>query len=79
MENNREIIIDEALESVVGGLFRWHKKSLVLDYTHKDGTVTYHKVLDFAKGWELSNNLHGQNVPEDEILRQLISKGYIAG
>lgn len=76
---NRESINEDVLDCVVGGFFHWHKKSLVMDYTHMDGTVTTHQILDYAKGWELSNNLHAQNVPEDEILRQLISKGYIAG
>lgn len=79
MEANRTLINEEDLENVVGGFFHWHKKSLVLDYTHEDGSITYHKVLDYAKGWELSNNLHAKHVPEDEILQQLIDAKYIAG
>lgn len=76
---NRKQINEEALDSVVGGLFTWHKLTLIMDYTHEDGTKTYHKILNLQKGWELSNQLHGQLIPEDEILAQLISAGYIEG
>ena len=77
MNNERKSIKEEVLDNVVGGLFYWHKDTQVMDYTHKDGTVTYHQILDYEKGWEMSNNLHGQKVPEDDILKRLIDNHYI--
>ena len=79
MEKDREIIDDESLEKVVGGLFEWYPRYNVMKYTHDDGSVTKHTVLDYSKAWELSTKLHGQFVPEDEILEQLIQSGYVAG
>jgi hypothetical protein len=38
-----------------------------------------HKILNAKEGWRLSNKLHGQLVPEDTILQELINAGYIAG
>ena len=79
MSDNKMQLNDDQLDEVVGGLFTWHKKSKVMDYTHSDGTVTKHKILDYSKAWELSNNLHAKHMDEDKILSQLISKGYIQG
>lgn len=79
MSDKKIILDDDQLDEVVGGLFIWHKKSLVLDYTHDDGTVTKHKILDYTKAWERSNILHAQHMDEDKILQDLISKGYIQG
>ena len=79
MSDNKMHLDDDQLDEVVGGLFRWHKKSLVMDYTHSDGTVTKHKILDYAQAWERSNILHSQHMDEDQILQDLIAKGYIQG
>ena len=82
MEDNvmsMERINDEDMGMVVGGLFIWHMKNKTMTYTHQNGKTTVHQVIDMNQAWELSNELHGQLVPEDEILNQLISKGYIAG
>lgn len=74
-----EQIKDEDMGLVVGGIFIWHKDTMNLTYEHADGSKTLHKVLDFEKAWELSNQLHGKNLTEDEILNKLISNGYIEG
>lgn len=77
IEKNK--IADEALEQVVGGLFAFNGLTNTITYTHEDGSVTYHKILDYKKAWTMSNDLHGQNVPEDTILAKLIASGYVAG
>ncbi len=74
-----ERINDEDMGLVVGGLFTWNRSTNIMKYEHEDGSKTLHKVLDFEKAWELSNQLHGKNLTEDEILNKLISNGYIAG
>lgn len=74
-----EQINDEDMGMVVGGLFKWFRNSNTMEYIHQNGKTTKHQVLDMNQAWELSNELHGQLVPEDEILNQLISNGYIAG
>ena len=51
----------------------------IMTYTHKDGSTTEHQILDARKAWETSNQMHGQLVPEDEILKELVDKGYIGG
>ena len=79
MNSNRKEIEENDLEKVVGGLFEWYPKYKVMQYTHEDGSVTNHKILDYDKGWALSTKLHGQNVPEDDILAQLIAAKYIEG
>jgi hypothetical protein len=50
-----------------------------MKYEHEDGSITNYEVLNFDEAWNLSNSLHSQNVPEDEILKQLIENKYIAG
>lgn len=79
MSENRIELKDDVLDEVVGGLFAWSRKSMTMTYSHADGSKTTHKVLDLDKAWERSNILHSQNMSEDAILRDLISKGYIAG
>ena len=75
----RELVNDEALEQVVGGLMNFNYYTQVLTYTHEElGTVTKYKILDFKKAWVMSNELHGQNLHEDKIIAQLIESGYIA-
>ncbi len=77
MENKREIIDEESLESVVGGLFEWYPSQKRLKYTHDNGTITRYNILDYQKGYALSTQLHAQNVPEDEIIDRLIDAKYI--
>ena len=79
MSDERIKINDSSLESVVGGLFTFHKTTQVLDYTHPDGTVTYHKILNYQKAWEMSNSQHAKFIKEDDILQNLIDAKYIEG
>ena len=79
MSDNRIQLNDEMMDEVVGGLFSWSKKTMTMTYSHPDGTKTTHKVLDIQKAWERSNVLHSKMMSEDDILKDLISKGYIAG
>ncbi len=73
------IIDDQELDSVVGGFFDFNTYTGIMTYTHKDGSTTEHKILNARKAWETSNQMHGQLVPEDEILKELVDKGYIGG
>ena len=77
MSDHKMNLPDEMLEQVVGGLFTWSRRSMEMKYDHPDGSTTIYKVLDMDKAWERSNMLHAQNMPEDDILKDLISKGYI--
>ena len=77
--SERKAINEEILEQVVGGFFSFNGNTNILTYTHGDGTVTKHKILKYSEAWKMSNDLHGKNVPEDQILSQMISKGYIEG
>lgn len=77
MSDNRTRIDDELLEQVLGGLFVFHKKSKYLTFTHQDGTVTDHNILDYDKAWERVCILESQNMDEDKIFQDLINKGYI--
>lgn len=79
MDNKRAELNENDLDKVVGGLFEWYPKYNVMKYTHDDGSVTKHTIVDYEKGWDLSTRLHAQSVPEDEILSRLITAGYIAG
>ena len=79
MAENKAAINEELLDQVTGGFFNWSRKSMTMTYSHKDGSVTTHKVLDIDKAWERSNLLHSQKIDEDKILADLISKGYIQG
>ena len=65
------------LENVVGGFFQFNTNTNIMTYTHKDGSVTEHKILDAKKAWETSNLMHAKLIPEDEILAALISDGYL--
>ena len=77
MSDNRTVINDDVLEQVVGGLFVFHKLSKYVTYTHQDGTVTEHNVLDYDKAWETSCMLEAQNMDEDRIFETLVASGYI--
>ena len=79
MSEKKINLSDEVLDEVVGGFFSWNTKTMTMKYSHQDGSVTTHKILDLDKAWERSNILHSQKMPEDEILKDLIAKGYIAG
>jgi len=79
MSTTRNVLQDEQVENIVGGLFAFNGRTNILTYTHADNSVTTHKILDYKKAWEMSNDLHGKNVPEDDILKQMIANGYIEG
>ena len=69
---------DDALDQVVGGMLRFNYRTQVMTYTNTDGEVvgTY-TINNFDAAWELSNIRHAQNIPEDSIVAELCSKGYI--
>ena len=69
---------DELAEQVLGGLFVFHKRNGTVTYTHQDGTVTSHQILDYGKAWERCNMLEAQNWDGDRIFRDLVAKGYLA-
>lgn len=75
----KNILDDELLDEVVGGLFKWNPNTMKLKYIHDDGSVTYYNILDFEKGWQMSNNLTGQFMDEDQIIAKLIAANYIEG
>ena len=79
MEDKKVLINEEDLESVVGGLFEWAPRYNKMKYTRENGSVSVYKVINYDKAYSMSCSLHGQNVPEDEILSRLISAGYIEG
>ena len=74
---NKQIISDEDLDKVVGGLFEFYKKSGYVKFTHQDETVTQHDIVDYDKAWELCCELEAKNWDEDKILQELITKKYI--
>ena len=75
----REMINEGSLDQVVGGFIHFNRNNYVLTYTHEEtGDVTTYDILDFDKAWQISANLHGQNVHEDRIIAILKSKGYIS-
>lgn len=73
----RKKISENSLEQVVGGMFSWRPSENSLKFTHEDGTVTEHVILDFEKGWERSNLLFSQRVREEEILEDLVRSGFV--
>ena len=75
----RNLIKDENLDCVVGGYFQFDGDNSTITYSHKDGSVTVHQVLNLMEAWKMSNDLHGQLVPEDEIMARMIQNGYVAG
>ena len=77
MANEREKLDNIEIGEVVGGFFHFDTNQNEMTYTHKDGTETKHEIVDAKQAWVMSNNLHGQLVPEDEILKQLVDNGYI--
>ncbi len=70
---------DELAAKVVGGLFVFHRRSGIVTYTHDDGTVTNHQVLDYQKAWDRCNMLEAQNWNGDRIFRDLVDNGYLQG
>ena len=74
----KQLIDEENLDQVVGGLMNFNYKTKVLTYTHEEtGAKTKYQILDFENAWKLSNSLHSQNLHEDKIVAQLKAKGYI--
>ena len=79
MSTGRKAINDDALNQVVGGKMHFNYDEMTLKYIHEEtGDVTYYTVDDFEKAWKLSNSMHGNNYHEDDIIAELLSKGYIS-
>ena len=76
MTGEKKQITDKELEMVVGGFFHF-KGYNTMSYTHEDGSITIHRVIDMEKAWEMSNHLHEKHIPEDDILKQLVAYNYI--
>lgn len=75
---SREQIKDESLDKVVGGLMNFNYNTNVLKYTHEElHTVTTYEIVDFMAAWQLSNARHADGVHEDQIISELLDKGYI--
>ena len=79
MANVKKELNDSTLEKVVGGFFKWNTNTGYLTYYHEDGSETKHKILNAEEGWALSNTLHAQHMPEDDILARLIAEHYLEG
>ncbi len=74
----KQMINEESLDQVVGGLMNFNYNTKILTYKHEEtGVKTTYQILDFENAWKLSNSLHGQNLHEDKIIAQLKAKGYI--
>ena len=78
MSDGRKIIEENKLEKVVGGFFQFNTDNGTITYSHKDGSETVHQVLDMNNAWVTSNLMHAQLVPEDDIMKELQDKGYVA-
>ena len=46
MAERKFIIDDTELDGVVGGFFQFDTNTNTITYTHKDGSVTTHQLLD---------------------------------
>lgn len=79
MANDRIEVNNSELEHVVGGYFDFNGSTNILTYTHNDGRKTTHKILKYSKAWEMSNQMHGQNISEDKILAAMIDAKYVEG
>ena len=77
MSEERKELKDRELEQVVGGLFVFNPQTMIMTYTHEDGSVTEHPILKYDEAWKMSNDLHGQNYREDTILKKMKQAGYI--
>ena len=78
MAERKFIIDDTELDGVVGGFFQFDTNTNTITYTHKDGSVTTHQLLDVKKAWVMSNQMHAELVPEDDIMAAMVSSGYVA-
>jgi len=74
---SKVMLNEQELEQVVGGFMLFNNQTMILTYTHEDGSVTTHKILNYDKAWELSNTMHAQNYREDSILKKLKKMGYV--
>ena len=77
MSEERKELNNQELEQVAGGLFDFNPATMIMTYTHADGSVTEHPILDYKEAWKMSNDLHGQNYREDTILKKMQQAGYI--
>ena len=73
-----EQLKDEDLEQVAGGLFYFYPNTMRLTFTDEEaGFEKVYKILDYAEAWRISNELHGENVKESEIIEVMIDQGCI--
>ncbi len=77
MSEERKNLSDQELKTIVGGLMDFNPRTMIMTYTHDDGSVTMHPILDYDKAWMMSNDLHARSCREDMILEMLQSAGYI--
>ena len=77
MTNKKQILNEEELKEVVGGQIEWYPAYDVMIYTAENGSVTRYKVKNYKAGHSMSCTMHGQDIPEDEIIASLLAAGYI--
>lgn len=77
MSKERKKLSEQELDQIVGGLMNFNPQTMVMTYTHEDGTVTTHPILNYDKAWVMCNDLHAQNYREDTILKKMRAAGYI--
>ena len=73
-----ELINDEDLEQVAGGLLSFNNYTKTLTFTDNNtGAVKEYKIADYRNTCKLSQDLLKQNMDETEIIETLIKKRYI--
>lgn len=78
MEKTRRAELnEEALDVVTGGLFNWNEGTGIMTYTHDNGSVTKHAILDYDNAWYWSNQWHAQGLSEDVILAKLRANNFV--
>ena len=76
--SSRMLIDEKMLDQVNGGLLTFYKSAAVVEYLRADNTTVKYQILDFDNAWKRCKTLEIDFTPEDDIIADLLSKGYIA-
>ena len=74
---SREMLEEENLVQVVGGCMQFNSRWKEMIYTDGQGTEKSFRIFDLNNAWKMSNDLHSQNIPEDQIIEKMLMYGYI--
>ena len=79
---DKVVLSEDELDNVQGGTMRFGNKSMIMTYTHNDGSVTKYPITngDALAAYQRSLQLHSQYVMnQEDLILEILQKEGIVG